>query len=461
MIGGTNQKNLGIEGFGPDNTLYLSVLAAHGIHKKISGGTWGFTDPPATSTMRPVWRHLNSIIRKANTKRLRISDLYDDLAAPPYGVRAGIAPVIVLAALIVASDEVAFYEHGTFRPLLADDILERFLRNPINFEVKHYATRKGVRATFLTEVANTLQIPARRSATTGRVGSVLAVVSHLVALSNTLPEHIKKTLHLSPDAIAVRRVLLFATEPDVLLFNEIPEAFGLPPVPATGTYNDTDISELANRLGAVCLELRAAYAKVLDDIEQALAEHVGPSCVPLREGLAARARELDGKIIDSQVAKLTVALTAEIPDRTSWLAYIAMNVSGVPPEGWSDEDRKRFFVTIAEVGATFRRIHALNANLEARGDGFDAYRNVITRTDGTEIVQLIALDESARAAGQPLLDDAIKTLEKTLKVSVAEARTVLIGLLGEADFAANQPRSAELVTPTTYGEDTQTKTGEQ
>ena len=452
MIAHGDLESFAIQGYGPDKTLYLSIVAEHGLHRQATDGTWELTSPYEEGALHHTWTFLQQLLRGATSRRLRVSDIYEELAAPPFGVRAGIAPVLLVVALIVASEEVALYEHGTFKPVLASDVLERMLRNPSNFEVKHYASRSGVRAQMLTQLADALGIPASRGLRNGRVGSVLAVVSHLVALTNTLPEHIKKTRHLAPDTIAVRRALMHATEPDDLLFHDIPVAFGKPPVTASGVYIIPELNEICSRLVAVCDDLRSAYPRLLAEIEAALREHVGPSCNPLRDGLAARARELEGQIIDPRVAKLTVALTADIPDLEPWLTYVAMNVTSVPPEGWTDDNRRAFFVTLAEIGGTFRRIYALNADLDAKGGEFDAYRSVFTRTDGAEIVQLIAMDDNVRRSAKPLYDEFLARLAKELGVTLSEARSYINGLNGEADFEATRPSTAR--TPIeAYGED--------
>jgi len=172
----------------------------------------------------------------------------------------------------------------------------------------------------------------------------------------------------------------------------------------------------------------------MDDVRTALRDHVGPSCDPLQDGLASRARELEGKIIDPQLERLTTALKAQIPDEPAWLAYVAMNATGVPPEGWTDDDRKRFFVSITEHGASFRRIYALNAHIEASGEGFDAYRHVITRSDGRELVELLAIDDGTRTVGMPLLASVIDSVCEELGLGASEAAKALLALLGEMEF---------------------------
>lgn len=431
-----SEERLGIEGFGPDATLYRSVLEAHGLHKQDKAGDWILTGPSIDSSLLPYWEKVISALEDSVDRRTRLDEIYRESAAPPYGVREGFAPVVVVAAVIVRFEEIALYEHGTFRPNLTPDLLERLLKNPGNFEVKFYATRGGARSELLTQLADQLGINAARTGPQRRVGSVLAIVSYLVALLNGLPEHIRKTKELSEDAKAVRRALQIATEPDDLLFTEIPKAFQLKPIMPSTSPKSPDIRETAMRLTEVCNALKGAYPALLNDIREAVAKQIGPGCDPLRESLSTRARELSGKIIDPQVLRLVVALTADIPDEDAWLAYVAMNLSGAPPEGWTDEDRKRFFVTVAEVGGVFRRIYALNADLSARGDGFDAYRHVVTRTDGTEVVQLLAVNDEQRLAGRPILDEAVSHLGAALGGSAADARALLLGLLGEDDFNA-------------------------
>ena len=432
MLRSPEEEGLGITGEGPDRTLYLSVLQLFGLHQPVDG-QWGLAEPPKRSQIFPAWNELTREIRETNNERRRITELYERLSAPPFGIRPGLASVMMIVSLIVNADEVALYEHGTFKPVLTDDICERLIRNPGNFEVKHYANRTGLRAGYLTELMGALGIKEVRERRGGRVGSVLAVVSHLVALVNMLPEYTKRTKKLSADAVAIRRVLMDATEPDQLVFVAIPEALGGSPIPASGTEGELAFAQTALRLANACAELRDAYAGLMGAVRDALRDDVGPKCEPLQVGLSHQARELEGKIIDPQLERLTTALKAQIPDEQAWLAYVAMNTTGTPPEGWTDDDRRRFFVLIAELGGSFQRIYKLNASIENNSEGFDAYRHVITRSDGREVIELLAIDEEARTVGLPLLESVIDAFSEGFGVGASEATKTLLALLGEIE----------------------------
>jgi hypothetical protein len=146
-------------------------------------------------------------------------------------------------------------------------------------------------------------------------------------------------------------------------------------------------------------------------------------------------------VIDPKVARLVAALTADIPGEDEWAEYVAMNVTGAPPASWTDEDRRRFFSLIHDVGGTFRRIEALNSDLRSRGDGFDALRVTVTRPDGAEAAKLVWVDEARRSAVNPILESALQEARRYVG-SDAEARDLLLAMLAERDLRAERPDAA-------------------
>jgi hypothetical protein len=431
MLSSPSEPNLGIEGFGPERSMYMSVLEYLGLHKETEE-SWSFAIP-GEDRCQPVWEHLVGRLLDASSARLRVSDLYESLATPPFGLRAGVAPILLVAALILYSEDIALYEHGTFRPVLAPEMCERLLRNPENFELKSYAARDGARATLLTAVADSLRLPAARGPRNGRVSSVLAVVSQLVATVNGLPEFSRKTRSLSNGAMAIRRAIESATEPDELMFKAIPAALGVVPVSITGELPSSRVKAIANGLRDALNELQSAYASLLSSLRDALKTELRGADGDLRTSLGVRAREIQGRVIDPRIARLVVALSAEIPGEDEWLEYVALNVSGVSPAGWADEDVHRFFTVLHDVGGTFRRIEALNADVRSRGDGFEALRVTVTRPDGAESAKLVWVDDARRDAIRPVLEEALGRTRRQVG-SDAEARELLLALLAEWDL---------------------------
>lgn len=422
------EQELGIHGFGPEMAMYRAILKDSGIHW-LRSGHWGFSAPPKDSSYAPVWNHLVEAFESAKQARIVVGELLSSLGLPPFGLRAGISPVLFTAALIANADQVALYEHGTFRPALTPELFERLLRNPERFQVKHFGTRRGARRDLLDLSVSLLPGPMVGR---DRAGSVLAVVSRLVQSVNTLPEHVKKTKLLSQGARGVRAAILSATEPDDLLFGAIPAALGLPAVPVTGSYSGPDVQALLNGLADAMRELTEAYPAVLREIVTVLGEALGaPDRRQVRSNVAERAQMLAGKVVDPDVRRLITALTADIDSDDSWAEYVGLQVTNVEPAAWTDEDRTAFRARATTLGGTFRRLEALNYERRAReDDGFDAFRVTVTRPDGQESATVVWAAKADRERLVEIVEASLRDVERVAG-SRAGARDLLLALLAE------------------------------
>ena len=152
-------------------------------------------------------------------------------------MKAAVAPVFVTAGLLAFADEIAIYEHGTFKPLLTPEISERMVRNPGHFDIKHFANTTGARRQAIDALAKRLEVrPAFRKQ---RVANVLAIVGHLVSRISHLDNYTLRTSNITATTRNARDALVAAVEPDELLFVTFPKALGFEPVPSdTKTYRN-------------------------------------------------------------------------------------------------------------------------------------------------------------------------------------------------------------------------------
>ena len=110
---------------------------------------------------------------------------------------------------------------------------------------------------------------------------------------------------------------------------------------------------------------------------------------------------------------------------------------------WSDDERQRCFGLIHDIGSTFRRIEALNADMRSRGESFDALRVTVTRSDGAEAARLVWVDEARRGALAPIVQVALEKVRK-YSGSEAEARDLLLAMLAEGDLMSERIQSIEV-----------------
>ena len=117
MIERTGEYRLGIEGAPPEMSMYRSLLEDHGLHREGAEGR-GFTSPKsrANFSLKPAWVALKKQLDGSEKRRVSLAEIYGKLKQPPYGMKDGVLPVVVLAALIEGQSEIAIYEDGVFAP---------------------------------------------------------------------------------------------------------------------------------------------------------------------------------------------------------------------------------------------------------------------------------------------------------------------------------------------------------
>jgi ABC-type molybdenum transport system ATPase subunit/photorepair protein PhrA len=438
-----DRPKLGIEGFGPERAMYEALLASTGMHYEDRGG-WRLRRPTATSGCQPVWDHIVARFYAATGERADVSEIFETLARPPYGLREGFAPVMLVAALQVNGEQVALYEHGTFRPVITADILERLVRNPGHFEIKYFGSRSGGRARFLEVLRDALPPAPAHSL---RSDGVLAVVAQLMHVLNTAPQYARQTRHMSAQAQAVRRALLSATEPDELLFTDLPLAVGASPVSIVTRQTSAMLQETASALATAAEEIANSYPAMLEGVRDKLAENSAAPRQRLMANLRERAAMLEGKVLDPRLRSFTKAMATDFgEDLDGWTELVAMNVTQVTPTTWTDDDHERFLANLAELTGTFRRLEAINYDrLAETGESADAVRVTLTRPDGYESAQLVWIDAAARAAVDHHGGTAVEALASILG-SRARARESLIAWAAGLD-RANHELIGEQSTP--------------
>ena len=199
-----------------------------------SRGNTGFR-APSDPQLQPAWDAFAAQLDRAKRRRVNLDDVIAALRSPPIGMKAGPVTVFVTAGLLARADDVALYEHGTFKPLLTADVSERMVRNPGHFDLKCFANTTGARRKVIEALATRLGVEPLRARR--RVANVVAVVSHLVARVRRLDNFTRRTGSLAGTTAGVRDLLLEATEPDDLLFRDLPSILDCPEVaPDARTY---------------------------------------------------------------------------------------------------------------------------------------------------------------------------------------------------------------------------------
>jgi hypothetical protein len=365
MLVSGDQERLGLDGYAPQVAMYYSVLQATGIHH-LTSDRWDFQPPASHSGLVTIWQAIEDFCLDAKDEQRSLAQLYQLLAQPPYGVKAGIIPVLLAAVLLYHSADVGIYKDQSFIPVLGAEHFELLVKDPARFSVKSFELL-GLRSLVFKELVELIRRPQTRLQSGVRNQSILAVANPLFQFVKKLPAYTLKTQRLSQQAIAVLKALREAKEPDQLLFIALPCACNLPPIAFDEEVDESVAKTLCNRLVLALKEIQTAYENLLQEGQKLLhaAFGVGEES-QIREDLRVRARRLASSCLEPKLKQFITAAVVETTETKQWLEAILMVVVGKPTETWADEDLTVFQSNLSQVAQQFKNLEALQTEIDSR-----------------------------------------------------------------------------------------------
>ncbi|MHB8804598.1 MAG: hypothetical protein ACYC7C_05100 [Coriobacteriia bacterium] len=438
MLESPSSQFMGIEGFGPERSMYASFFSRLGLHGQDAGGAWSLQGPLPGSSIEGVWSELDSFAGSTVAARKSLDEVYARLKLPPFGVREPLLPLLVLTYLAIHSDEVALYQDGTFEPELTVPLMERLIKAPDRFALRKIGGG-GLRELAARRLAERLGGSSQVAAGT-RNGTLIQAVRPLFAVVRRLSEYSLYTSQVSEPARKARTAITSATELDELLFVELPKAIGVQQL-GVDDVGDEHIAVLfADSVGEILDELAGAYEALLSDLEAALASrfNVRPGAV-IRTNLRERARRLQGHVIDQRLrAFVAYALDENLSDR-AWLQATCMGLADKSPSTWRDADREVFDARLRELAGLFMRVEHLCSAVDSQADaqGFIARRIAVTHPDGMEASRVVWANMDHLPWLQGELAELRRRLEATGERGMLEA---FLSLLADDVLGANDAR---------------------
>jgi hypothetical protein len=435
MVEHHDEEWLGMKGFGPEKAMYAALLRHPRIHRQTGEGTFGYHQP-SRGSMNITWGTMTKMVDGATRDQLALNTLYARLMEPPIGLKEGPIPVLLTALLLHRVDDVAIYQEGTYQPAITAELLERLIKSPGRFTVKHFKLTSE-RVQFLDAVARAVgnvtgraPVAGRGRGVASRNGTLLGVTGPLLTTVRNLPAYTLRTSALSERGRAVRDTILTAREPDELIFTDLPKALAMEALGAKAGSNQAEFATFSMQLEAALTELNDAYGALLDRCLQALAAELrlAHDRMPeLRIALKDRAGGLADTLLEPRLRSFVLLATNDDLDDEAWLEAVANNIAGKPAAGWRDEDAQRFTIELGGIAGAFRRYQALHYEALARNKAdFAAHRVTITSPDGTEYSDVVWVDDETEPQLQVALRQALETAETLLGPRGGEALMALL-----------------------------------
>ena len=371
----------------PEKSMYLSVLSAGKVHRE-EMGQLVLAEPPGHDDplhLRPALTQIVDLLEQANGRRVAATEILDVLQSPPYGVRPGVAPLLLAITMVAHAHEIAMYENGTFlQQFNAHDFL-RLTKQPSAFEAQ-LCRVAGVRM----EVFRLLARIFAEEHSGDREYELLDVVRPLSVFAAQLPEYTRRRSNLPEPAKSVRDALLTAREPATLVFETLPVACGFDPYTLDGSVNDGREGLFVDALQGAVADLQADYPQLLGSIRDKIATGLAAGSVrPDRVQITRRASRVMIAAREARLQSFARSLADSVLADDSWAERIGSVVASKPPSRWTVTDKTRAMEDLDLLVGTFNRTEA---TAFGRGTVYldpTAVRIALTNADGNERSQIV------------------------------------------------------------------------
>ncbi len=392
----------------PEKSMYLSVLSAGKVHRE-EMGQLVLAEPPQDEDplhLRPALTQIIVLLEQANGSRVAVTEILDVLQSPPYGVRAGVAPLLLAITMVAHAYEIAMYENGTFlQQFNAHDFL-RLTKQPSAFEAQ-LCRVAGVRM----EVFRLLTRVFADEHSNDREYELLDVVRPLSVFAAQLPEYTRRNTSLQEPAKSVLNALLTAREPATLVFEALPVACGLDPFLIDGSVNEGRGYLFVDVLKAAVDALQSDYPRLLESIRDKVAVGVGAGGSQLhRSQIARRASMVMLAAREPRLQTFARSLADSGLSDDSWAERIGSVIVSKPPSRWTVTDRARAMDEIDLLVDTFNRTEATAFGRGVDIPDLNALRITLTTADGNETAQIVRVLSEDEGSVQELAEQLRATL---------------------------------------------------
>ena len=402
LLSNVNKPDLGIEKFPPEKAIYRSVLRETQIHIK-QGKQWVLAKPPKGSSLLPSWKKIEDFFDSTTNEAKAFSEINAELIAPPFGIKAGLLPILWLSVYLVKEHELALYEERKYIPGFNQENVERFIKRPDLFSVQSFKI-DGLNAAIFNNYSEVFS---------GESKTIIDVAKKFARVMGSLPEYTLKTNNgLSANALAVRSAFNISKSPEKLVLEGLPKALGFSNI----SDDDKSLKEFSTTLKKTLHELVGAHSKLVQDMKSRFAETIGQDPEIILEKLRVRSQSICERLekytIDTQgVRGLIVRVLREDSKDDDWFENILMFLGSKPSKKWTDSDHDEAGYRLTQLSRQLTDLMRLEAEerkfIQDADVEFDVYLLKSLKKGSDFIDDIVIADKTKKKHSE--------TIKKSLK----------------------------------------------
>lgn len=364
MVNKEGEQRLGIDGFPAEGGLFVSLLERSELYAREGNRGWRFCDPKSKKDpyhLFPLWQKTANFLKKMDKNAVCVTKIYDLWSAPPFGLKDGVMPVLMVAFILSKRQKITIYREGVFQARFKDIDVEVLSKNPNLIQLRWMDLSELSRHLLENMAGIVVDLDTENALVSP---DPIDVARGLVGIFERLHFWTKRTSQLSSNAIRVRDLFNLAKDPNKFLFEDIPATFGS----SDDIGNEKNLKRVVNEVREGLEELMNSYASMMGRLQNLmLAELQVPNMS--RKALAdlrTRAdniREIGGDFrLNAFVNRLAV-----FEGEREQIEGIASLAANKPPRDWNDSDLERANIEIADLSQKFIRVENF-ARVKGRAD---------------------------------------------------------------------------------------------
>ncbi|KDA00713.1 ATP-binding protein [Hyphomonas oceanitis SCH89] len=354
---GDEDLGFGGKNYPAERGLYVSLLKETGLHVSVDSTAYFAEPAEGGDNLDHLWLCADALLASKTSGMVSAQDLIDAWEARPIGLKQGLGPVFIIAYAMSRKDRVAVYGEGVFQSRFNDLCVEFLARNPSDIGLRQ-VEMEGVTGAILRNLGELLKLETS--------DEPLSVARAIVGQFDDLVPWTSKTQALSPTTLQVREILKRASDPNKLLFDDLP---ALVQPKKDGTF---DAKLIARVVRDALAEMRAAYPNTLAELKALMLNELDvradtQEAIADLRSRADNIRQIGGDLrLDAFIGRL-----AQFHGTQEDMEGLASIAAEKLPRDWNDSNRERARVGMAELAGAFLRLETM-ARVRGRKDGRQA-----------------------------------------------------------------------------------------
>lgn len=389
----SNNDNLNFpeDKYPPEKTIYQTLIKNTGIHRRDNENNLGFQEPTDPG-IRDLWTVSVNFLDDSVNEEKNLFQLFEILSNPPYKLKEGVISFWIPIFLIIKNNEYALFKDGNYIPYLSEELFDILYKNLKIFSIRKYPF-KGIEIQVFNKYRELFDISDKQDINNS---SVIETIKPFLLFYQGLPEYVKQTESLSPQARNFRQAIAGAKDPYSAFFNDFPSALGYSKVDFTS--NNELLEDYITTVRKVINEIHNIYNELIQRIENSVKRttNIQATGLDIKEKLSARFNGIEIEKLSSAHKRVLSRVRLPFDSKDLWYEALVMAVLDKPLKSINDKEEELFhssFERIYQDLIDLVPLHQVGKKSDQNIDFSDLLGVKVFKSDGSSETYNAIIDE--------------------------------------------------------------------